>query len=78
IDFYNANLFDGSNKERKHAISKLVGYFISSIYVERNDVFDTPLLMLKATQDNDSMSILKALKKFVMNRVIKTPEVQVL
>lgn len=78
IDFYNENLFDGSNKERKHAISKLVGYFISSIHVERNDVFDTPLLMLKATQDNDSMSILKALKKFVMNRVIKTPEVQVL
>ncbi|WP_241186176.1 anti-phage deoxyguanosine triphosphatase [Klebsiella grimontii] len=47
IDFYNENLFDGSNKERKHAISKLVGYFISSIHVERNDVFDTPLLMLR-------------------------------
>lgn len=78
IDFYNKNLFDGSNKERKHAISKLVGYFISSIYIEKNDVFDTPILMLKATQDNESMSILKALKKFVMNRVIKTPEVQVL
>lgn len=78
IDFYNKKLFNGSNKERKHAISKLVGYFISSIHVEKNDDFETPLLMLKATQDNDSKSILKALKDFVMNRVIKTPEVQVL
>ncbi|MBH3282475.1 deoxyguanosinetriphosphate triphosphohydrolase family protein [Serratia marcescens] len=78
IDFYNKKLFNGSNKERKHAISKLVGYFISSIHVEKNDDFETPILMLKATQYNDSKSILKALKDFVMNRVIKTPEVQVL
>ncbi|KEA53914.1 deoxyguanosinetriphosphate triphosphohydrolase [Mangrovibacter sp. MFB070] len=78
IDFYNKKLFNGSNKERKHAISKLVGYFISSIHIEKNDMFKTPLLMLKATQDNDGKNILKALKSFVMNRVIKTPEVQVL
>ncbi|MFP1754887.1 anti-phage deoxyguanosine triphosphatase [Lonsdalea quercina] len=78
IDFYNKNLFNGSNKERKHAISKLVGYFISSISVHENNVFKTPLLKLNAIQDDDSISILKALKKFVMNRVIKTPEVQVL
>lgn len=78
IEFYNQKLFNGSNKERKHAISKLVGYFISSISVERNDIFETPLLMLKAIQDDESKSILKALKKLVMNRVIKTPEIQVL
>lgn len=78
IDFYNKKLFNGSNKERKHAISKLVGYFISSIHIEKNDMFKTPLLILKATQDNDGKNILKALKSFVMNRVIKTPEVQVL
>lgn len=78
IDFYNKKLFNGSNKERKHAISKLVGYFISSIHIEKNNMFKTPLLILKATQDNDGKNILKALKSFVMNRVIKTPEVQVL
>ncbi|WP_038905381.1 anti-phage deoxyguanosine triphosphatase [Dickeya zeae] len=78
IDFYNKNLFDGSNKERKHAISKLVGYFISSISVKKDETFETPILMLKATQDSESKCILKALKNFVMDRVIKTPEVQVL
>ncbi|NRN14955.1 MULTISPECIES: anti-phage deoxyguanosine triphosphatase [Serratia] len=78
IKFYSDNLFNGSSKNRKHAISKLVGYFITSIHIEINNDFETPLFKLKAIQDTESRNILKVLKKFVMNRVIKTPEVQVL
>lgn len=78
IDFYNHKLFDGTNKERKHAISKLVGYFISSVFVQEDERFRTPLLKLKAVQESEAKTILKALKNFVMKRVIKAPEVQVL
>ncbi|CFQ14853.1 deoxyguanosinetriphosphate triphosphohydrolase [Yersinia enterocolitica] len=78
MDFYNEKLFLGTNKERKHAISKLVGYFISSIFIREDNKFNTPLLRLNARLEDDSEAILKVLKEFVMDRVIQTPEVQVL
>ncbi|MCH1924942.1 anti-phage deoxyguanosine triphosphatase [Shewanella sp. C32] len=78
IDFYTKNLFSDSNKKRKHAISKLIGHFISSVSIAENTDFETPLLRYQAILPGDSKAILKILKKFVMKRVIKTPEVQVL
>jgi dGTPase len=78
IAFYTENLFSDSNKKRKHAISKLIGHFISSILITENTDFTTPLLRYQAILPDDSKAILKVLKKFVMKRVIKTPEVQVL
>ncbi|WP_099359224.1 anti-phage deoxyguanosine triphosphatase [Aeromonas dhakensis] len=78
IDFYTNNLFSESNKDRKHAISKLIGHFISSISISKKRLFDTHLLDLQVFLPDDSKAILKCLKKLVMLRVIKTPEVQVL
>jgi dGTPase len=52
VDFYNEKLFSGSNKDRKHAISKLIGYFIPNIkIIEKND-FGTPLLKYEYTDDS--------------------------
>ncbi|MFG0457306.1 anti-phage deoxyguanosine triphosphatase [Shewanella mangrovisoli] len=78
IGFYTEKLFSVSNKDRKHAISKLIGHFISSVYISENNNFTTPLLRYQASLPEDSKAVLKVLKKFVMKRVIKTPEVQVL
>ena len=78
IDFYNTKLFSESGKERKHAISKLIGYFISSVNVKTIDGFQTELLKYNACIEPDVKVILKALKKFIFVRVIKSPEVQVL
>lgn len=78
LDFYTEKLFSSSNKDRKHAISKLIGHFISSISVKRKELFETELLDLGVTLPNDSQKILESLKSLVMSRVIKTPEVQVL
>lgn len=78
IDFFTENLFSDSSKKRKHAISKLIGHFISSVSIAENTDFETPLFRYQAVLPDDSKAILKILKKFVMKRVIKTPEVQVL
>lgn len=78
IDFYNTKLFSESGKERKHAISKLIGYFISSVNIKTVDGFQAELLKYKACIEPDVKIILKALKKFIFVRVIKSPEVQVL
>lgn len=78
IDFYNKKLFSDSGKDRKHAISKLVGFFISQIEIINHNKFKTPLFDLQAVINNDTKIILKALKNLIKNRVIKSPEVQIL
>ena len=76
--FYTDNLFSGTNKNRKHAISKLVGYLIDHIDVQQNKNFDHPLLRLQAVMDPDAAALLKLLKKFVMEQVILRAELQAL
>ncbi|HDL8224340.1 TPA: dGTPase, partial [Yersinia enterocolitica] len=49
-----------------------------SIFIREDNKFNTPLLRLNARLEDDSEAILKVLKEFVMDRVIQTPEVQVL
>lgn len=78
IDFYNRKLFSGSNKDRKHAISKMVGYFIPEIYISKGVVFKTPLLNLQAEMSDDAEETLDVLKDFVVKHVIKRSEVQTL
>lgn len=77
-DFYTENLFSGSNKRRKHAISKLVGWFINNITIVENKEFEHPLLRLQAQMAPHAFEMLKLLKKFVMNEVILLPELQAL
>ena len=78
LNFYTEKLFSNSNKDRKHAISKLIGNFIPSISVNKKGVFETQILDLEVTLPHDTKIILESLKAIVMHRVIKTPEVQVL
>jgi len=77
-DFYTDNLFSGKNKNRKHAISKLVGWFIDEITITELKEFEHPLLRYQATMSPIAMSVLKLLKKFVMDEVILRPELQAL
>lgn len=72
-------LFGINNKERKHAISKLIRYFLKNVTIERRNVFENPLLDCKATlEDDDHVQALEIIKDFVVNNVIKQPEIQIL
>jgi dGTPase len=78
IDFYNQKLFSGSGKDRKHAISKLVGYFVESTEIKENKDFTDPLLRYNAVFPEEQTQVLKILKKFVVEQVIMRPQVQTL
>lgn len=78
IDFYNRELFSNTNSNRKHAISKLVGYFIRNIEVKELAHFEHPLLRYQATMQAEAYRTLLALKAFVMKEVILRPELQAL
>lgn len=74
----NDDLFCGSHKSRKHAISRMVGYFIRSIRLEQQAGFEHPLLSLQAGMEPDAYRILHLIKQFVMDHVILRPELQML
>ena len=78
LNFYADALFSEVASDRKHAISKLVGYLIKHITIEEHDAAEHPLLRYQATMDPDAMAILKKLKSFVMEQVILSPELQTL
>lgn len=72
-------LFGINNKERKHAISKLIRYFLKNVIIEKRNVFENPLLDCKATlEDDDHLQALEIIKDFVVDNVIKQPEIQIL
>jgi len=78
IDFYNEKLFSESGKERKHAISKLVGYFISSSTVIEDNKFSNEILKFNAIFPEEQTKVLKILKRFIVEQVILRPQVQTL
>ncbi len=78
IAFYNRKLFSGVNKERKHAISRLVAYLVSHIGIETRAEFSHPLLQYKAVMAAPASDLLQLLKAFILKNVIKRPEVQAL
>ena len=78
LDTYERELFDGSAKARKHAVSRLVGYFIRSIDARRQGSFAHPLLDLQAVMAPPAYRILRLVKDFVMQHVILRPELQML
>ncbi len=77
-EFYNSKLFSGSDRDRKHAISKLVAYFIGNIAIREQDGFASPLLRLQAEMQGEARQLLDILKKFVLDEVIRHPKVQAL
>jgi len=78
LDDYNRLLFSKSKKQRKHAISKLVGYFIPQIKLVELEEFENPMLRLQAQMDPTAYEILLLIKAFVMKQVILRPELQML
>lgn len=78
IDWITKELFSGCSRERKHAISYLVGYFIRACFIVDNGRFSNRLFGLTATMDEGKRDELELLKAFVVRKVVKTAEVQTL
>jgi len=78
LDQYNRDLFSSSPKDRKHAISRLVGYLILNIHIDKLEEFDDPMLHLQARMEPQAYEILLLVKDFVMQHVILRPELQML
>jgi dGTPase len=72
------DLFSGSNRIRKKAISYLVHHFVSDVAIEQRNGFEHPLLRLKVVIPDQLEEELDTLKGFITKRVIDTPEVQTL
>ena len=69
-------LFSPLARDRKHAISKLVGYFIARTGLSSDERFASPLLALQAGLDPAAREVLSLIKGFVMDHVIRRPELQ--
>ena len=75
-EFYNDKLFSPDSRDRKHAISKLIGYLVRQISVERQQQFEHPQLDLQATLTAEAEHTLELLKRFVFKHVIRSVEVK--
>jgi len=69
-------LFSDSSRGRKHAVSKIVGIMVESIYMDENDEFNHPLLRYQARLKEGETAVLELLKRFVFKNVITIPEVK--
>lgn len=78
INEFTAHLFSGENRIRKKAISVLVNYFVTNSEVVKLNVFTHNLLDYHAKMQHLAREELNILQEFVINNVIKTPEVQTL
>lgn len=78
IDEFTRLLFSNNAKDRKHAISRLVGYLIRSITIIDQGQFNHSLLRLQAIMEPLAYKILLLIKDFVMSHVIFRPELQML
>jgi len=63
-------------RERKHAISRLIGYFVHNCGLEEKLEFEEPLLRFRVVMRPDARSFVEALKGLVFKEVIKNPAVQ--
>lgn len=70
-------LFSKHQYQRKDAIGSLVNALITSSFIKKIEGFDEPLLSYNATLDNAMYQPLKVLKGFVLNHVIKSPNLQI-
>ena len=69
-------LFSQSSKGRKHAVSKIVGIMVESVYMDENPDFEHPLLRYQAKLEPGPGVVLELLKRFVFKNVITIPEVK--
>lgn len=66
----------GKSHDRKHAISRMVGYLIEAVELEEVDELSEPLLRYRLKLRSDAHNFLKALKELVLHTVILSPSVQ--
>jgi dGTPase len=66
----------GTSKQRKHAISRMVGYLIGACEIVELDQFTEPLLRYRVCVTSDARGVLKGLKDLVYTAVISSPSVQ--
>ena len=76
LEFYNRKLFSNDDRARKHAVSRLVYYFISNIELREEASFEAPLLRYRATMAEPAARELAFFKDFVFKYVIRSPAVQ--
>ena len=73
------NLFSAQHFKRKDAIGALVNALVTSIKIKIvDDNFEEPLLAYNAFLEPAMFSVLDILKGFVLNYVIKRPDLQIL
>ena len=73
------NLFSTQHFKRKDAIGALVNALITSIEIKKvNQEFVDPLLAYNAYLAPEMFKVLKILKQFVLQYVIKSPDLQIL
>lgn len=66
----------GSGNSRKQFIGRLVGYFITNVKINEFDQFEEPLIRFRADLPENHKRLMKSLKMFVYNRVIRSAKVQ--
>ncbi|TCK23511.1 dGTPase [Ancylobacter aquaticus] len=66
----------GEGKRRKHYISRLVHHFITNIEIIELKQFDDPLLRFRAALSAPQRDFLNALQALIVDKVIKSAEVQ--
>ncbi|GEQ98964.1 dGTPase [Iodidimonas gelatinilytica] len=77
ISKYATKLFDNDGKIRKRQISRMVNYFLSFIEIGNFcDKFDDPMLCFRVSLPLEQRKFLDSLQEFVVNNVIKSPNVQ--
>ena len=71
-------LFSALNHERKNAIGALVNSFITAIEIMKVEGFEHPLLAYNAKMPDQHHEALALFKQFVLKKVIRRPDVQLL
>lgn len=69
------SLFAGDPMTTKQQIGRLVGYMISNTIIQTRD-YDCPLFYYEATMRAKALALLNELKRFILSRVIKSPQLQ--
>jgi len=78
LDKLTDKLFSEKHYERKEAIGGLVNWLITAAYVDEKPEFENPLLRYSIKLSEEDEFALDIIKDFVIDRVIKSTEVQIL
>lgn len=66
----------GNASTRKHAVSRLVAFFVTSCELEDRSEFEEPLVRYRAAMHAEARAFLQVLKDLVFEIVIRDPSVQ--